>query len=396
MPFEIIRNDITRVKADAIVNTANPRPLIGAGTDTAIYQAAGEKELLAERRKIGDIPPGGSAATKAFRLQARYVIHTVGPIWRGGDKGERELLKKAYEGALQLANSLSCESIAFPLLSAGSYGFPRDEALQIALSCFNRFLLQHEMLITLVIFDEDSFVISSRLYDDIEEFISNRQAREMERRYYGWERPGTIIEEAVRRPREALRKSDDSEPQKEVRRRKGMPGKESPRPEPKKAREKRAEEEEPFQDASFLMPSMAALAAPVTASPPLNFDRSLEEVLRDRKATFSERLLQLIDERGLDDVTVYKKANVDRRVFSRLRRPQYQPKKETAIAFSLALELDLEEMQDLLSRAQYALNPSSSFDLIIMYFVSHRDYDMDKINAALFQYHQPVLGQPRP
>ncbi len=153
MPFQIIRNDITKVKADAIVNTANPKPRIGRGTDSAIYAAAGEEQLIAAREKIGDIAPGQAVHTAAFALAAKYIIHTVGPVWVDGSHGERDTLRSCYENSLTLADSLGCESIAFPLIATGTYGFPKDEALHIALSEIQRFLLTHEMKVTIVVFD---------------------------------------------------------------------------------------------------------------------------------------------------------------------------------------------------------------------------------------------------
>lgn len=169
MPFQIIRNDLTKVKADAIVNTANPKPTIGRGTDSAIFSAAGEKELLAARKKIGDIAPGDASYTDAFHLNAKYIIHTVGPAWFGGHKNEREILHSCYRNSLTLADKLSCKSIAFPLIATGVYGFPKDEALQIALSEINKFLLGHEMNVTLVVFDKKAFELSGKLVGEIDD-----------------------------------------------------------------------------------------------------------------------------------------------------------------------------------------------------------------------------------
>ena len=160
MPFQIIRNDITKVSADAIVNTANPKPVIGSGTDSAIYAAAGEQLLLAERQKIGELRPGEAAYTDAFGLNARYIIHTVGPIWVDGNHGEREILRSCYDNSLNLADKLGCTSIAFPLISSGVYGFPKDEALSIAYAAIGAFVLTHETLVTLVVLDRNSLRLS--------------------------------------------------------------------------------------------------------------------------------------------------------------------------------------------------------------------------------------------
>ena len=157
MLFQIVRNDITKIKADAIVNTANPKPCVGSGTDSAIYAAAGKEVLLAERKKIGDIEPGTACSTDAFKLDAKYIIHTVGPAWVDGKHGERDILRSCYANSISLAADLNCNSIAFPLIATGVYGFPKDEALNIALAEIGKFLLIHEMKVILVVFDRTSF-----------------------------------------------------------------------------------------------------------------------------------------------------------------------------------------------------------------------------------------------
>ena len=185
MPFQIIRNDITKVKADAIVNTANPNVAIGSGTDSAIYQAAGEEKLLAEREKIGPMTPGQAASTPAFQLDAEYIIHTIGPAWIDGNQGEREILHSCYENSLNLASELKCQSIAFPLIATGVYGFPKDEALQIALGEINKFLLSHDMDVILVVFDKKAFELSGKLVGSIEEYIDEHLADEISFAEYG-------------------------------------------------------------------------------------------------------------------------------------------------------------------------------------------------------------------
>ncbi|MBQ9010804.1 MAG: macro domain-containing protein [Clostridia bacterium] len=360
MPFQIIRNDITRVKADAIVNTANPKPRYAAGTDRAIYTAAGAEQLLEQRRRIGDIAPGQAAYTDAFALQAKYIIHTVGPEWRGGESGERDLLRSCYEKSLALAAELKCSSIAFPLISSGVYGFPGDVALNIALSEIGKFLLTHEMEVFLVVLSRETLELSQTLTGDIEEYIDEHTADRLLRTEYG----GKPDARRIRRERFQERASADS--------------------------------------ASFLydewdiQPSEVTnkeipIMSPVPSEPRR---KSLEELLNDTGETFQQRLLRLIDESGMDDVTVYKKANIDRKVFSRIRsKENYRPKKKTALAFAIALELDLPTTQDLLSRAEIAFSPSSRFDLIITYFIDHKIYDIFKINATLFRYGEQTLGE---
>ncbi|MBQ7990345.1 MAG: macro domain-containing protein [Oscillospiraceae bacterium] len=357
MPFKIIRNDITKVKADIIVNTANPKPVVGGGTDSAVYRAAGEKELLAERIRIGDILPGQAAVTPAFGLPARYIIHTVGPVWEDGDHGERDILRSCYENSLSLAAEHGAESIAFPLIATGVYGFPKDEALSIALSVIGKFLLTHDMKVILAVFDRKAFELSNSLMGEIDEYIDENGVGLAIRSEYGFydER------EHNRRLRNARMRSDVSF----------------------------AENKAETLDCVFSEPTPSE---PPKASK-IN-DKSLDEVLSGAGETFQQRLFRLIDESGMDDVTVYKKANIDRKVFSRIRcKADYKPKKTTAIAFAIALKLDMPAMTDLLARAEIAFSPSNKSDLIIQYFVTHGIYDIYEINAALFKYLEKILGE---
>ena len=360
MPFRIIRNDITRVSADVIVNTANPQPIIGGGTDAAVYAAAGAEKLLARRRRIGDIAPGQAAATPAFHLPARHIIHTVGPVWVDGRHGERETLRACYANTLALAAQLRAKSIAFPLIATGVYGFPKDEALNIALSEIGRFLLTHDMLVTMVVFDRSAFELSGRLVGEIEEYIDDHAVREARAAEYG-----ALPDECEGRRKRTVQASG---PRSGSLPRGALPS--MPRPAAK----------------SSAIPDGAPLAA--------LSDASLEDVLQKTGETFQQRLLFLIDHSGMTNAEVYKKANIDRRVFSRMQsKKDYKPKKVTAVAFAIALKLDMDTMTDLLSRAEIALSPSSKFDLIISYFVTHGNYDIFEINAALFQYGQPILGE---
>ena len=332
MPFKIIRNDITKVRADAIVNTANPEPVIGRGTDSAIYMAAGEEQLLTERKMIGPIRPGCAVSTPAFNLDAKYVIHTVGPVWIDGSHGERETLHSCYQNSLSLAAELKCDSIAFPLIATGVYGFPKDEALNIALSEIGKFLLTHDMKVTMVVFDRRAMELSEDLVGGIEQYIDEHAAQAIHVEEYG----GDVYEARVR---EIRRRRADSHPQ--------------------------------------------------------NVDNRPDEVVLH---SIEPPSMQLPDLSGkdLDDVlgeTGYKKANIDRKVFSRIRcKPDYKPKKKTAVAFAVALRLDLPTTLDLLSRAEIALSPSNRFDLIVTYFITNKIYDIFEINAALFKYGQPTLG----
>ncbi len=341
MSFQIIRNDITKVKADAIVNTANPKPTYAGGTDRAVYKAAGEQELLAERKKIGDIAPGQAAVTPAFGLQAKYIIHTVGPEWVDGKHGEKDVLRSCYANSLALADELKVESIAFPLIATGVYGFPKDEALNIAMAEIGKFLLVHEMLVTLVVFDMDSFQLSSNLVKDIDEFIDAHGVNVAWEKEYG--------SEFQRRNMDRFAEISFTNNRMEMPRR--------------------------FSYIDFVDKDLDAI---------LGSDRTGE--------TFQEKLFKLIDDRRMSDSQVYTKAEVSRKVFSSIRcNKDYKPSKRTAVALSIALELDMSTMLELLASAEIAFSRSSVFDLIITYFVEHKIYDTGKIDTALFKYGEETL-----
>ncbi len=340
MPFEIVRNDITQMRVDAIVNTANPRPVIGSGVDAGIHRAAGP-ELLTAREKIGRIGVGEAAITPGFGLNAKFVIHTVGPVWRGGLLGERKLLRGCYEASLALAAENGCASIAFPLISTGNYGFPKDEALQIALDAIRGFLNDHEMLVSLVVFDRESFQLSRERYREVASFIDENYIQEQASRQFSPRGNRDAVEE-------------------------------------------------------FCAPMECAEAAPPRESVPLPYGKpkpSLADLLAQTDAGFSETLLKLIDKTGKKDSEIYTRANLSRQHFSKIRNnPHYQPTKPTAIALALALELNLDQTRDLIGRAGYALTGSSKFDVIIMYFIREKNYNLFDINAALFEFDQSLLG----
>ena len=352
MPFFMIRNDITKVRADAIVNPANEELLEGSGTSRAIYLAAGEEKLDKACRKIGRCELGKAAATPAFRLTAQYIFHAVGPVWINGERGEEEILYHTYMETLRLAEDYRLDSIAFPLLSAGNYGFPKDIAMRTAVRAISEFLMDHEMTVYLVLYDQDSFTISKKLSDSIEEYIDDHYVEENDEMI-----PGD--EDYPKAAREEFRMKLDNIPVTAS----------MPRPQRAAQRiEQRADQEVQ-----------------------MNF---LEQLLRKKEETFSQALLRMIDERGLKDSYVYKKANIDRRHFSKIRNHlDYTPNKKTVIAFAVALELSLEETNDLLMKAGYAFSNCSKFDVIIRYFIEKKDYDIFEINEALFSFHQPTLGE---
>ena len=384
MPFHIIRNDITRVHADAIVNTANPEPVYAGGTDSAVYHAAGKDKLLAERKKIGRISPGQAAFTPAFALQAKYIIHTVGPVWQGGDRGEFELLASCYRNALGIARRLGCESIAFPLISTGVYGFPKDRALEIALREISVFLEKSEMDVTLVVFDRKSFDLSAGLAADIRQYINENYVTEqtaeeyaIDDQYFGQSLNQTLRPAARRElQRRSARHSRLESPSRKSDAKDSSPQGEKP---DYLLREEGAAYE----------PDQSVSSAPARPRP----QRSLQDVMSQVGESFQECLLRLIDQRGLTDAQVYKRANIDRKLFSKIRcNPHYIPRRKTIISLAVALELNIDEMTDLLLKAGIALSPGSKFDLIIRYCVENQIYDSMTINAILFDYDQPLLG----
>ena len=330
MPLHIVRADITTMEVDAIVNAANESLLGGGGVDGAIHRAAGP-ELLAECRTLHGCKTGQAKLTKGYRLPAKYVIHTVGPVWRGGGHGERELLTSAYRSSLELALAHHCETVAFPLISSGVYGYPKDQALTVAVDAIGDFLLRHDMTVYLAIFDRASYTIGGRLFADIAAYIDDRYVSDH-------------ADSGEERRRRAARFS---------------------RPVPLEAE---------------------AAPAPCAAG-------SLDEALSTLDESFSQMLLRKIDEAGLTDAQCYKRANVDRRLFSKIRSDvHYRPSKPTAVAFAVALELPLEEARELLQKAGFAFSHASKFDIIVEYFIAHGNYDVFEINEALFAFDQSLLG----
>ena len=335
MPLIIVRNDITKMPVDAIVNAAKESLLGGGGVDGCIHRAAGP-ELLAECRTLGGCKTGDAKITNAYHLPCQYVIHTVGPVWNGGSHGEREQLISCYRTSLMLAKEHNCETVAFPLISSGIFGYPKDQALRVAVDTIGEFLLHNDMTVYLVIFDRKAYQISGKLFADIAEYIDDH-----------------YVDAHTDTRRERMRRMNVLESRVEAVCESAMPA-----------------------------PMMAPMAV-----------GGLDNLLTHLDAGFSETLLKLIDRSGKKDAEVYKKANVDRKLFSKIRNnPDYKPSKSTAIAFAIALELNLDETRDLIARAGYALSASSKFDVIIEYFIGQKKYDIFEINEALFAFDQSLLG----
>jgi len=336
MPLEIIRNDITKVHADAIVNAANTSLLGGGGVDGAIHRAAGS-ELLAECRTLGGCDIGQAKITKGYKLPAKYVIHTVGPVWHGGNDSEEKLLADCYKNSLALAKKHRLESIAFPLISSGAFGYPKDRALKTAISVIGDFLLINDMTVYLVVFDKTAFSLSEKLFSSIKQYIDDKY----------------IEEHPI-------------------------------------GRSNRFEERHILKEYCLEEPMLSPMEA---SAPAAKRKRSLDDVVKHMDETFSQMLLRLIDEKGMTDAETYKKANIDRKLFSKIRNDiNYKPSKPTAIAFAIALRLNLDETKDLLLKAGFALSHSSKFDIIIQYFLDEGNYNIFEINEALFAFDQNLLG----
>lgn len=338
MPLQIVRNDITKMPVDAIVNAANSSLLGGGGVDGCIHRAAGPK-LLQECRTLGGCQTGDAKITNAYDLPCNYVIHAVGPIWRGGHFHERELLTSCYEKSLELAKEKHCESIAFPLISSGIYGYPKDQALKVAIDTISAFLMENDMTVYIVIFDKAAYQISSKLFSDVAAYIDDH-----------------YVETHIDRKSEVLR------------------------------RQKQFQEMEFCENASVSSLPQQSIA-------PLSKNMTLEDALQQMDESFSEMLLRKIDESGMTDSQCYKKANIDRKLFSKIKNDKYyKPSKPTVLAFALALELPLVEIQDMLMKAGFALSHSSKFDVIVEYFILKQNYNIYEINEALFAFDQNLIG----
>lgn len=346
MPIQIIRNDITKIECDAVVNAANSTLLGGGGVDGAIHKAAG-KGLLFECMKLGGCKVGQAKITGGHKLPCKYVIHTVGPKWKDGTRGERELLESCYRESLGLALENNCKSVAFPLISSGVYGYPKDQALRVAVDVITQFLLEHEMLVYIVVFDKSAFQISEKLFSDIASYIDDKYVDA----HFEFNRTRRVELDESTILGETRILSDEWAEQ-------STAAQLAPQP-------------------SMAMPKM----------------QSLDDVLNHIDESFSEMLLRKIDEKGMKDSECYKKANIDRKLFSKIRSDvHYKPSKTTAIAFAIALELPLDETKDFLMKAGFALSHSNKFDIIIEYFITNKNYNIFEINEALFAFDQSLLG----
>lgn len=335
MPFTIIRQDITKMKVDAIVNAANTALQMGGGVCGAIFQAAGVPNLQTACDKLAPIQVGDAVVTPGFRLPAKWIVHTAGPVYRDGKSGEEEQLRSCYRNSLKRAVENRWESIAFPLISSGIYGYPKDEALRVATAAIQNFLAEHDLEVYLAVFDKEAFAVSEKLLGEIESYIDEHYIAEH------------------KFPRRVLLNV----------------------------------EREALTEANLISyKAIAPIQAPISGA-------GIDDLVGSLDEPFSATLLRLIDAKGMTDVEVYKRANLDRKLFSKIRTGKgYTPSKRTAIALAVALELSLEETDDLLERAGYALSHSQKFDVIVEYFIVNGKYDIFEMNEVLFKYDQPLLG----
>ena len=384
MPLFMIRNDITKMQVDAIVNPSNPELRMGRGTSWAVYTAAGEAELTNACREIGGCEVGKAVLTKGFTLPAKFIIHAVCPPWADGGERDKRILKNAYLSALQLAAEYGFQTVAFPLLSSGFYGWPKAEAFHLATTVISEFLLEHEMTVYLVLYDHESVEVSKKLFSKIEEYIDDHYVEVKDEGYsyqkstfeYNSLPPDMMVHDAA-----TAYLSFSDEPRRQSSSSSNVPvvppvSKDSARTSKKKKTAKSIELPEFLEKFS------------------VRKGRKLDELMSHMDETFSQMLLRLIDERGLKDSVVYHKANIDRRLFSKIRKDvNYAPTKKTVLAFAIALELSLDETKDLLMKAGYAFSNSSKSDVIISFFIENRNYNVFEINEVLFFYGQPILGE---
>ena len=397
MPFEIIRNDITKLKVDAIVNAANPNLLAGGGVCGAIFAAAGADRLREACSNLAPIKTGEAVITKGFALPAKYIIHAAGPVYQDGNRNEEALLRSCYTNALDLAKKHRCESIAFPLISSGIYGYPKGEALAVATNAIKEWLMNDEMHVSLVVFDKAAFTLSNDLLGEVKAFIDENYVDESNlrfgRRYFDQLRGAEAVvnSEAMLDELVSIEESASFSPAAEEFNAQILP---------ETSVHKKLSAAKP---SSQILPSGQELSSGqmlpsvqmslVGSNKRYDAVGKLDDVVGRLDEPFTATLLRLIDARGKSDVEVYKRANLDRKLFSKIRTGKgYMPSKKTAVALAVALELSLFETRDLLERAGFALSRSVVFDVIIEYFITRKRYDIFEINNVLFEYDQPLLG----
>ena len=351
MPLKIIRQDITKIKCDAIVNPSNRHLWPGGGADAAIHEAAGP-ELLEYCQKLGGVSVGEAKITPAFNLPCKYVIHTAGPEWDGGLSGERVLLRSCYKESMKLAIQYRCKTVAFPLIASGLYGYPKDKVLKEAMDVSSKFLKHYEMDVYIVVYDKTAYSISRELYDDVQSFVDNFYVEMHSDMFDNFREEDTYASYKVGRI----------------------------------MCDKLSAPEEPIEDCS-IEPSFCCDSAPFQS-------KRLDRMLQEMDKGFAETLFDYIDKKGLTDVEAYKCANVSRKTFSKIKCDKHhKPSKITAISFAVGLHLNLDETKHLLSTAGLALSRADKFDVIIEYFIMSGKYKtIHDVNEVLYQFDQLLLG----
>lgn len=338
MPLQIIRQDITKMRVDAIVNTTNEEMIGYSGVDLAVHTIAGS-ELDEECANLPLLGLGQAVITGGYKLPCKYVIHTSGPAWRGGLQGESLILRSCYIESLKLAVKHGCKTVAFPLISAGVYQYPKDQVLKFAIQIITEFLFEHELTVYICVFDKESYSFSRKLFNDIQEFIDDDYVDEHDEDFY----------------------------------------------------------EEYDEEADGAVMLSKCLQAPMIMADAEESNSaqglSLQDYINQIGKSFQEMLFDLIDRSGMTDVECYKRANVDKRTFSKIKsNKDHRPSKQTVIAFAISLQLDMEETQALLATVGFTLSKSNVFDKIIRYFIHNKNYDIFEINEALFEFDQVLLG----
>ena len=381
MPFKIVRNDITKMNTEAVVNTANESAVVDTGCDSAIYAAAGYDELLAYRREhMGDIPEGEVFITPGFNLKAEYIIHAVSPLYIDGESGEEDRLRSCYKKALSLADEKGIRSIAFPLISTGGFGYPKEEGMRIALDEIKAFLEDHRMMIYLVVFDEKSASLGRRAYPGLEEYIDRNYVEQASDAEYSSSYSkasknrlslGRMLKMGISRSEKA-----SARPREEA--------------QGESARPRREEAARPRREEAFASADMDLCEA--AASFEEKHESRLEERMRHLSDTFSEYLLYLIHDKNMENAEVYKRAIVDKKTFSKIKNNvDYHPQKLTALCLCVGAKLNLDESKDLLARAGYALSPCDKTDIIFSYFIENEIYDMIELDIQLEEHGLPCI-----
>ena len=422
MPLLLTRNDIVKIHADAIVNPSNPHLRQGSGTSRAIFLAAGEEQLTEACSRIGYCPVGKAVLTPAFQLPAGYIIHAVCPAWRDEPDEDEELLYRTYTEVLQLAVKHDLQTVAFPLLSSGNYRFPKETAFRIAVRAISDFLTKYDMTVWLVLYDRESVSVSMKLFASVEEYINDHYVEEKDESFPRHRSPEDRSGAGEYRTGTQLRSKDTVEDglsedlelaplQKESKELKPQSGWEEPpwartgamppRGRADKASSERAKSAPSPGDRRMAAAPMQGSRAPEESKSKTIFGglfasmrakKDLDERIQHMEETFSQKLLRLIDERGRKDSEVYRRANIDRRHFSKIKsNVNYAPNKRTVLAFAVALELSLDETQELLKCAGFAFSDSALFDVIVRYFIEYRMYDIYTINEVLFAYGEQIL-----